>query len=56
MTFHNSAPKFVIDEVTKNGERFFRKTLYVVMVKVIAPLLLFVLFLSSLGVDKMLNI
>ena len=49
-------PKFVIDEVTKNGERFFRKTLYVVMVKVIAPLLLFVLFLSSLGVDKMLNI
>ena len=49
-------PKYVIDEVTKNGERFFRKTLYVVMVKVIAPLLLFVLFLSSLGVDKMLNI
>ena len=49
-------PKFVIDEVTKNGERFFRKTLYVVMVKVIAPILLFVLFLSSLGVDRMLNI
>ena len=49
-------PKFVIDEVTKNGEKFFRKRLYVVMVKVVAPILLFVLFLSSLGVDRMLNI
>ncbi len=45
-------PKTVIDEVTKNGERFFRKTLYVVMVKFIAPILLFILLLGSLGLFR----
>ena len=45
-------PKYVIDEVTKNGERFRRRALYVGMVKTVAPLLLFILFLSSLGLDK----
>ena len=45
-------PKTVIDEVTKNGERFGRKALYKVIIKYIAPVLLFVLFLGSLGVYK----
>lgn len=45
-------PKFVIDEVTKNGERFGRRGLYIVMVKFIAPVLLFLLFLSSIGIIK----
>jgi len=42
-------PKYVIDEATKNGERFGRKHLYIVMVKVVAPILLFILLLSSFG-------
>ena len=45
-------PKFVIDEVTKNGERFGRRGLFVVMVKFIAPVLLFVLLLGSLGIIR----
>lgn len=46
-------PKYVINEVTKNGERFGRKGLYIIMVKVVAPILLFVLLLSSFGLDKL---
>ncbi len=42
-------PKTVIDEVTLGGCRFGRKSLYVVMVKVITPLMLFFLLLQSLG-------
>ena len=43
-------PKTVIDEVTKNGERFGRRILDIVMVRFIAPIMLFVLLLGSLGV------
>ena len=42
-------PKYVIEEATKNGERFGRRRLYIAMIKVIAPILLFILFLGSLG-------
>ena len=42
-------PKTVIDEVEKTGHKFGRKHLYIVMIKVIAPVLLVVLFLKSLG-------
>lgn len=42
-------PRFVIDEVEKNGHKFGRKGLYVVMVKFIAPVLLGVLLLKSIG-------
>ena len=42
-------PKTVIDEVTLNGERFGRKYLYIAMIKVIAPILLFALLLQSFG-------
>ncbi|MCR4717151.1 MAG: sodium-dependent transporter [Lachnospiraceae bacterium] len=45
-------PKTVIDEVTKNGEKFGRKTLYIAMVKVVAPILLICLLLGSLGIIK----
>lgn len=45
-------PKVIIDEVTKNGERFGRKGLYVVMIRYIAPVLLFVLLLGSVGLFK----
>ena len=43
-------PQAVIDEVEKTGDRFRRRGLYVVMVKFIAPVLLVILFLKSVGV------
>ena len=43
-------PKTTIDEITLNGEKFGRKTLYVVMVKVVAPILLAIILLTGLGV------
>ncbi|MBO4243023.1 MAG: sodium-dependent transporter [Clostridiales bacterium] len=43
-------PKTVIDEVTRNGEKFGRKGLYIAMVKFIAPLCLIFLLMISLGV------
>ena len=43
-------PKTIIDEATKNGERFGRKALYIAMVKVVAPILLIVLLLGAFGV------
>lgn len=45
-------PKTIIDEATKNGEKFGRKGLYIVMVKFIAPAFLIVLLLISSGVLK----
>ena len=46
-------PKTVIDEVTKNGEKFGRKHLYIAMIKYVAPVLLVALLLVSLGVIKL---
>lgn len=43
-------PKTVIDEVEKTGCKFGRKKLYIVMVRYIAPILLVVLLLKSLGI------
>ena len=43
-------PKTIIDEVTKNGEKMGRKHLYIAMIKFIAPVMLVVLLLVSLGV------
>lgn len=43
-------PKMIIDEVEKSGCVMGRKNLFVVMIKFIAPILLFILFLKSIGV------
>ena len=43
-------PAFVVDEATKNGEKFGRKGMYCVMVKYIAPILLLFLLLKSLRI------
>lgn len=43
-------PKTVIDEVEKSGSRFGRKRLYVVMIRYIAPILLVILLLKSVGI------
>jgi len=45
-------PKTVIGEVQRNGERFGRKGLYVVMVKFVTPVLLLMLLLQALGILK----
>lgn len=43
-------PKVIIDEVTLGGYKFSRKRLYIAMITVIAPLLLFLLLLQSVGI------
>ena len=43
-------PKTIIDEVEKTGKKMGRKTLYRVMIKYIAPAMLAVLFVKSIGV------
>lgn len=43
-------PKYVIDEITLGGAKFSRAKLYVVMIKVITPILLLFLLLQALGI------
>lgn len=43
-------PQVIIDEVEKNGETFGRRSLFIAMIKFIAPVLLFILFLKSAGI------
>ncbi len=45
-------PKTVIEEATKNGEKFGRKYVYIAMIKYITPVLLFILLLGSFGIIK----
>lgn len=42
-------PKTIIDEVTQGVHPFHRRTLYIVMIKVVAPILLAVLLIQSVG-------
>lgn len=46
-------PKTIIDEVCLGGYRFSRKGLYVAMMKVLAPILLFVLLIQSVGLLRL---
>ena len=43
-------PEWIIEEVELDGVRFGRKKLYIVMIKYIAPIMLIILFLQSIGV------
>lgn len=43
-------PKIIIDEVTQGGYKFTRKNLYIIMIKYIAPILLVVLLMQSIGI------
>lgn len=45
-------PQTVVDEVEKDGVKMGRKALYVVMIKFIAPVMLVILFLKSIGVIR----
>ncbi len=44
-------PKVIIDEVTQGKYKFNRKRLYIAMITVIAPVLLFLLLLQSFGIS-----
>lgn len=44
-------PKTIIEEVEREGAKFSRKRLYVIMIRYIAPVLLCILLLQSLGVS-----
>ena len=46
-------PGTITSEVTLNGESFRREKLYVIMVKYVTPVLLFLLLLQALGVVKL---
>ncbi|HCA21231.1 MAG TPA: sodium-dependent transporter, partial [Lachnospiraceae bacterium] len=46
-------PKAVIEEATINGEKFGRKALYKIMITVVAPILLTLILLVSLGIIKL---
>ena len=43
-------PDYVINEMERNGEKFRRKKLYRIMLRYIAPVLMFILFLQSTGI------
>ena len=43
-------PDYVIDEMERNGDKFRRKKLYYVMIRIVAPIMMFVLFLQSTGI------
>lgn len=42
-------PKWIIGEVETGGVRFHRKQLYIVMVRLVCPVIMVVLFLQSTG-------
>ncbi len=42
-------PKWIVDEMEKNGENFGRKGLYRIMIKYVAPIMMLILFLQSTG-------
>ena len=48
-----TGPQLVIDEIQKTGHKMTRRHMYVVIVKFLAPVLMIVLFLKSIGVLKM---
>ncbi len=45
-----TTPAFVIEEMESSGHPFRRKKIYVVMIRYIAPVMMFILFLQSTGI------
>ena len=48
-------PKWVIDEIESSGHKFNKKVLYTVMIKYIAPIMMLLLILQSLGIFNFLT-
>ena len=46
-------PKWIIDEVEKNGEHFGRAKLYSVMMRYVLPVVMLILFLTSTGLGSL---
>ncbi len=46
-------PKWIIDEVEKNGEHFGRAKLYSVMMRYVVPVVMLILFLTSKGLGSL---
>lgn len=44
------SPDFVIEEMESTGDKFGRKGIYIIMIKYITPIIMFVLFLQSTGI------
>ena len=44
------SPQYVIGEMERNGETFRRRGVYTIMIRYIAPDMMFVLFLQSTGI------
>ncbi|MBO6108620.1 MAG: sodium-dependent transporter [Eubacterium sp.] len=49
-------PQTIIDECQANGEKLGRRRLYIIMIRYIAPIFLFILFLQSSGILHLLGI
>ena len=47
-------PKWIIDEVERNGEHFKRAKLYRFMIRFVVPIVMLVLFLVSTGIGNLL--
>ena len=43
-------PRWIIDEMESTGDRFYRKKLYVIMIKYVVPVVMVILFLQSTGI------
>lgn len=43
-------PQWISDEMERNGEKFRRKKLYVIMIRYVAPIMMALLFLQSTGI------
>ena len=46
-------PDYVIDEMERGGEKFRRKKLYCIMIRYVAPVMMFVLFLQYYKIDRL---
>ena len=49
-------PKTIIDECQANGEKLGRRGLFSIMIRYVAPVFLFLLFLQSSGIFRLLGI
>ena len=43
-------PDYVIEEMESSGDTFHRKKLYRIMIRYVAPVMMFILFLQSTGI------
>ena len=47
-------PGWIAEEMELNGDKFSRKSLYIIMIKYVAPILMAILFIQSTGILNLL--